>query len=270
MNSKILVCAHKHGEFLHNDVYVPIHAGHANNNIELVFLRDDIGDNISVKNSNYCELTALYWAWKNMKDVDIIGLCHYRRFFNFANLGLLRKDMIYTSSWDKANVSSIDLAKILSHKDIILPKPLVGPYSLKHQYCLQHIREDLDILRATILDFYPDYISDYDHIMNDTNKLFPYNMFITRWDIFDDYCKWLFGILFLVEKKISISKYPYQARVFGFMGERLLNLYCYHHGLKVEYRQVCMINTDAARLNYFQYWLRKMYFNFLFFLISRK
>lgn len=270
MNSKILICAHKQCELPHNDIYVPIHVGHATSNVELGYLNDDTGDNISTKNSNYCELTALYWAWKNMKNVDIIGLCHYRRFFNFVNPGLLRKSVTHTSSWDKANVSSAELEKELSYKDIILAKPLFSPYSLNNQYCLQHVREDLDILRTTISEIYPDYISDYDYIMNNTNKLSPYNMFVTRWSVFDDYCKWLFGILFTVEKKIYISMYPYQARVFGFMAERLLNLYCYHNKLKVEFRQVCMINASSTELNYFQCLFRNMCFNLLFSIVNRK
>ena len=40
-------------------------------------------DSISNKNDSYCELTGMYWALKNLKNVDVIGLCHYRRYFDF-------------------------------------------------------------------------------------------------------------------------------------------------------------------------------------------
>lgn len=49
------------------------------------YIGDNTGDNISLRNPNYCELTGLYWAWKNLK-CDYIGLCHYRRYFTNSNL----------------------------------------------------------------------------------------------------------------------------------------------------------------------------------------
>lgn len=63
---------------------MPIHVGKVlHPDVDLGIQRDDTGDNISLKNSSYCELTGMYWAWKNLRGVDVIGLCHYRRYFDF-------------------------------------------------------------------------------------------------------------------------------------------------------------------------------------------
>ena len=82
---KILVACHKSDTAIYqNDIYMPIQVGKAlHANVELGFQCDNTGDNISEKNDSYCELTAIYWAWKNLKDIDYIGLCHYRRYFDF-------------------------------------------------------------------------------------------------------------------------------------------------------------------------------------------
>lgn len=83
MNNKItiLVCCHKQDYYAQKYPFLPIQVGRAISSVDLGIQGDDTGDNISWKNRNYCELTALYWAWKNLKEVDIIGLCHYRRYF---------------------------------------------------------------------------------------------------------------------------------------------------------------------------------------------
>ena len=83
-NVKILVCCHKRDVMATEEPYMPIHVGKAlHPDVDLGIQGDDTGDNISLKNSSYCELTGMYWAWKNLKGVDVIGLCHYRRYFDF-------------------------------------------------------------------------------------------------------------------------------------------------------------------------------------------
>ena len=80
--SKILVCCHKKAEVYSDDIYTPIHVGKAlHPNLNLGFMTDNIGENISEKNDSFCELTAQYWAWKNLR-CKYIGLCHYRRYFS--------------------------------------------------------------------------------------------------------------------------------------------------------------------------------------------
>ena len=82
---KILIACHKPSELPKNDLFLPIHVGASLSNTSLGLQRDDDGeDNISDRNPNYCELTAIYWAWKNL-DADYYGLFHYRRFYSFAD-----------------------------------------------------------------------------------------------------------------------------------------------------------------------------------------
>lgn len=263
---KILVCCHKAGIWPDNEIYMPIHCGKAVSTIDLGIQGDDTGDNISAKNPNFCELTALYWAWKNLKDADYVGLCHYRRFFNLSEGIWGKRHMLPTTTWEKADVSPTRIATLLQGKDFLLAKPEVSPCSLKKQYFLNHIPEDLNILRTTIARMYPECLADYDHVLERTNCLSPYNMFITRRTVFDDYCAWLFKLLFAVEKDIPLSCHPYQARVFGFMGERLLNVYCRHKHLKVGYRQLLFLDGSMPKENAFFYWSKRVRLQLLYYL----
>lgn len=72
MNIKIIVAAHKPYRMPDDPMYLPLHVGHVGKS-DLGWQGDDSGDNISHKNTNYCELTGLYWAWKNL-DADVIVL----------------------------------------------------------------------------------------------------------------------------------------------------------------------------------------------------
>jgi hypothetical protein len=85
---KILVAAHKPYWMPEDEAYVPVWVNAAANGdgIPAGWLRDDAGDNISHKNATYCELTALFWAWKNL-DAAYLGLAHYRRHFASAKTG---------------------------------------------------------------------------------------------------------------------------------------------------------------------------------------
>lgn len=84
MDIKILVAAHKKYWMPDDSVYLPIQVGAALHSA-LGYVPDNTGYNISDKNPNYCELTALYWAWKNL-ECEYIGLCHYRRYFGHTGL----------------------------------------------------------------------------------------------------------------------------------------------------------------------------------------
>ena len=91
MNVKILVCCHKQDVMASQEPYMPIHVGKAlHPELDLGIQGDNTGDNISEKNPLYCELTALYWVWKNV-DADYKGLFHYRRAFCMPKDFYIRK-----------------------------------------------------------------------------------------------------------------------------------------------------------------------------------
>lgn len=80
MKTKIMIITHKKFYEPKSNIFIPLHVGKKGKE-DLGYIGDDTGENISEKNPNYCELTGQYWIWKNIKDVDYLGICHYRRFF---------------------------------------------------------------------------------------------------------------------------------------------------------------------------------------------
>lgn len=247
MKSIVLVCCHKEDIVVKHGNYLPIHVGAAMSNQKLPYQRDDEGDSISSKNSNYCEITGIYWAWKNLKNVDYIGLCHYRRYFDVANK-LYFRDRLNCSPNDLSSVVDLN-PNLLSDCDIILARPKILPRSLAQDYCRYHIAQDYKILKEIIVDIYPQYNNSFIKVMEQNNKPSLYNMFYTSWSIFDQYCEWLFRILQEAEKRIDTSSYDaVQKRVFGYMAERLLNVFVYHHKFKVKYLPIKIFAEGKNRL----------------------
>lgn len=218
MDIKILVATHKKYWMPEDDVYIPVHVGKAGKN-DLGYIGDDSGDNISFKNSSYCELTALYWAWKNL-ECEYIGLCHYRRYFSKNK---------YVSSVEqlKSNIlAKDDYYNILNKYDMILPKLYkFKNLTLFDQYEKAHYKKDLDNTLKVIEIYFPDYVTTYYDVLNRKTGYFC-NMFVMKKSEFDKYCEWLFTILFELEKITDIREYDsYQKRIYGFLAERLFNIW---------------------------------------------
>lgn len=239
MNTKILICTHKEFNYVPDESFLPIHVGKEISQFNLPYQADNIGVNISSKNKNYCELTALYWVWKNLNSVDNIGLCHYRRFFDFSERKTSKEITEITENYFFSNFQNyIFKEHLLNECDIILPNQIVKTRSLYSHYSLSHLPQDFEILTHTLSEFYPEYKNSFLKVMMENNSFSPFNMFVARKELVADYSNWLFTILEEVEKRISISQNPYQERVLGFMSERLLNVYVYHNQLKVKYLPV--------------------------------
>lgn len=258
MNIKILVCCHKQDVRVDKEPFSPIHVGKANSQIELNIIGDNTGDNISAKNSSYCELTGMYWAWKNIKDVDIIGLCHYRRYFDFHNQC---KAIIPFTYFKTECISSIDFSvpcTILSKVEGGVPvvgRPKHYRFPIYIDFCVQHYSDDFRIMTNVVKKGQPDNIKKafYD-VMIRGNRLSLCNMFLMNWQDFDSYCRWLFGLLGEIEKCSNITNYnPRQKRIYGFMAERLFNVWLLANKDKLLYKPIIVLddNSRTTAVDYF-------------------
>jgi hypothetical protein len=236
MSTKILICTHKEFNYIPDNSFLPIHVGKEISAVDLPYQVDNTGTNISAKNKNYCELTALYWAWKNLDEVSTIGLCHYRRFFDFSGTKTANKIINITEEYFSNHFQNYCFKdNNLEGYDIILPKKIVKTRSLYSHYSLSHLHEDFYVLEKTVIALYPEYEASFKKTLFETNSFSPFNMFVASTELTSNYTSWLFSILEKVEQEITISSNPYQERVLGFMSERLLNVFVDHNQLKVKY-----------------------------------
>lgn len=235
-NMMFVVTANQKNPELKMDRFQYIQVNAQNNGDYGFPFKDNTGDHISEKNPHFCELTALYWIWKNT-DYDHLGISHYRRFF-CHNIHLLGKIKKY-------NIQELD--HYLEKYDIIVPYPIrIKEGTVYERYCFGHNKKDLDMVISLIKEKYPSYATKMNNFLNQKN-FFCYNMFYCSKKILDSYCEWLFDILFTCERTINIENYDkYQSRVFGFLSERLFNIWLLNQNYKVKYLQV--IQTDLPKM----------------------
>ena len=253
---KVLVCCHKKDICATQAPYFPIHVGKAVSDLDLQIQGDDTGDNISAKNSSYCELTGLYWAWKNLKDVSIIGLCHYRRYFDFYHQGRFGfpHTSFKTSQFQdvKLDIPENILEQVKNGAVVLAEKENVR-HSLFQDCCECHISDDIRTLNIVIQGTQSQEIKNaFYKVVYRGNHIRHYNMFLMNWDTFDRYCSWLFPLLEEVEKNIDITHYsPRQKRIYGYMAERLLNVWVEAARCKVIEKPVIWLNDQEDRLGHY-------------------
>lgn len=184
-----------------------IQAGAALTDARICDIRDDSGENISDKNRQYCELTALYWIWKHGQS-DYVGLGHYRRHFELTEEQLR-----------KLAVSDID---------VVLTIPMFVSPNVLEVYRRDHVGEDWDVMCSAVRVLCPEYLPALKSVEN-SQFYYAYNMFIMRREILDNYCSWLFPILSYCEGHCQKKEDSYQDRFIGFLAERLLSVYFLYH-----------------------------------------
>ena len=224
----VIVASHKAARMPEDALYLPLHVGaegkkdEAGRDLDLGYTKDNTGENISLLNPGFCELTGLYWAWKNL-DADYIGLAHYRRHFIEKKTkdpfdGVLRKETI------EKDLGTIRIFTPNKRKYYI--------ETLYDHYKHTHYIKQLDETRTIIEDLFPDYLREFDEVVKRTFG-YMFNMMILEKDLLDSYCSWLFSILF--ELKNRMERDPemqalsdFQSRFYGRVSEIIFNVWLEH------------------------------------------
>jgi hypothetical protein len=257
MKTKMYVIAHNKASAIPRlPSYVSLFVGVAIHGMDARFdERDDIGENISAKNPNYCELTGIYWIWKNSA-ADIVGISHYRRFFS--------KSAFFGSP--KHFVTGEDMEALLAKKRMVLPKPRCYPTTMLSAINIAPNRTDLKEVYDAIQACAPDYTDDFILHFNQ-NKTCLFNMCIMRKADFDAYCAWLFPILAHVEARhdMDAETIPYRKRLYGFLSEMmLLPVWVRHNMAPSDVAELPVVNTTESDGTRVRRWCGNAYRNLVY------
>lgn len=230
MSITVFTMTHKKFEVPPDPLYCPLQVGSAVSE-DLGYLRDDTGENISDQNCYYSELTGLYWIWKNVKDLDYVGTCHYRRY--------LINDRGYI-------FSRREYEELLKQYDLITTRKVLLNNSYHYGFAANHNIVALDVTGEVIREIYPEYYDTFVQLVNGPQTYFG-NIFVTSKKHFDAYCEWLFTIFAEVQKRIDMETDhdAYHRRVFGFISEFLLYVWVSVQGLSVYECKVGMLGEKA-------------------------
>lgn len=232
---KIVVAAHKPYWMPDDPCYLPVWVGAALRDAREPegWARDDSGDSISEKNATHCELTALWWAWRNL-DAGHVGLAHYRRHFSRGPFG----------SKQQRVARGVDILAKLTKAPVVLPKP--RNYLIetnRSQYAHAHHERDLDLTRAALAELHPGVVPAWDASMGRTVG-HRFNMCVMRSDLLDQWCEFLFSTLAHVERHADLTGYSdYDRRLYGFLSERLLDPWIEANG--IPYAEMPVVHMEG-------------------------
>ena len=227
----LYVITHKECEIPKQEGYAPLMVGAAGKTCK-DYLRDDSGQNISKKNPDYCELTGLYWIWKNVND-EYTGIVHYRRFFS-------------KSRWKMKIYPIEQLNEMLQSCDMIITYTEHIRFSLKKKMLVSHCSEEIfSVMRDAVAEVCPDCLGAFDRVFQ-KNTMCICNMMYCKKEILNNYCQWLFDVLEKTENTINSRQIAYSPRLYGFMAERLMNVWLEYKGLKC--KRLPIVNTEQSLL----------------------
>jgi hypothetical protein len=236
-NTLILVCCHNKQNILETKNIKPILVGAEISKLDIYPYKDNIGDdNISIRNPNYNELTAMYWAWKNLSaDITNIGFFHYRRYLSLRNtiapakfLTNARILMEYVFGYSQNLIEKLsqefDIILPLKQKPTLINKGVAKNLNMGEHFVRAHSQKVVDEVRNIILEKMPEYKTALEVSLNEKSCYFK-NIFIMKKEYFNNYMTFMFNVLFEFEARNKNNEIASQARINGFIAERLINIY---------------------------------------------
>ncbi len=240
---QIFVCTHKSSFYTRDGgVYRALQCGAAiNPEVNPEYLRDDTGNNISERNSYWSEWSGIYWIWKNVKDVEYIGINHYRRYFDI-------------------DVNEDNIESLLDGYDMIVAKGK----RMKHKYdrfpnlCKHTSPAEAKVFIQTLLEFHPEIRTELLLHFYNSRESIPNSMLIAKKKVFDEYCDFVFPILFETERRIKKYNLHRPLRDVGYFGEWMLGIYLFVMSKTVRYERVDFLQERKSRLCGIKVWLEDL------------
>jgi hypothetical protein len=268
MSVKILNVTHRPCRLFNSADILTIHAGRAcadkatkdgRLSVEqLEWLRkntisDATGDNISLFNRYYNEMTAIYWAWKNydkLGNPDAFGIMHYRRHF-------ILKDTLRISGeyLQDLGLTTENIEKFAANYDIICP---LFQHTEKHKKFIDCIGEEYcalggakmkQALKAALEIIKERDAADYEQVLSVLNGYETgsfCNMFIMKKEVFFAYCAWIFPILFELDKRLGRDYKQGEERCIGWTAEMLTSIFIYLQAKTRSHKEV-LVFENAPR-----------------------
>lgn len=202
-------------DYIIPDYVLSVQVGAALTDERVCDVVDNIGKNISTKNVNYCELTALYWMWKNCLNnkYEYCGLYQYRR---LLDIDMTQMDYIFNNDID-----------------VILPLPTMCEPNISEHHSRYIKESDWEAMLTALEELQPEYRVAYDDIFSQ-EFMYNYNIMVAKKEVLLDYCNWLFPILERTEE-LSVPKGSERAdRYIGYLGENLMTLYFMYNADKLK------------------------------------
>ncbi|QQA45094.1 DUF4422 domain-containing protein [Pelagovum pacificum] len=251
MTATIHTAYHKPAPMLSSASVRPVHVGRAVAAAPLPGMAgDDTGDHISDRNATYCELTALYHAWKQGDDSTHTGLMHYRRVLDFTDSYRSGQAEIFLDRFDIPewlDATEAWLAAEGEAWDLVVPRLHTMPASVEANYAADHVAADFERMRQVMAAHHPDWLPAFEKMAKQPGIRLG-NVALMRRDLFDEYCALLFDVLARIEAQTDLSgRDAHQSRYLGFLSERLFTAWVMEkqaQGARV--REVHLLNLARA------------------------
>ena len=239
-----------------NKIHQPILTGAFEKEIKEGFVADNTGDNISNKNKNYGELTAQYWVWKNyLKEnpqVEYIGFCHYRRFFDCQKRvkKYAFKKHNYKTYREKFfnTIDSNEVYESIKNYDIIMPATEVWDINCYDRFVYYHSKEGIDKAIEIIEKHFSEYVPYMEEYLNGKKEISGL-LFIMKRELFEQWIEWIYKFSTLLEKELDLSKYNtyMTVRIFPYLAENFINFWIKY---QIDKNNIKMLNVESYLLTH--------------------